>query len=159
MPEGDPRGRGVGPKSLIVAAWGPLLWVVDMEGDVASDLSVFHRVDDVQAMGSRRWAQLVSRLAAYPGVVQFRLKAEAMREQAAAEESDGAVVQAPRPVAAVAPVVAPQAPSAAPDSPGAAGAPRVLLPGPPSPMTGGKVVGSSAAELRFSDIGDMFSFG
>lgn len=153
MPEGDPRGRADGPKSLIAARIGPLMWVVGMEDDVASDLSVFHRVDDMESMGSRRWARLVPRLAAYPGVVQFRIKAEALREQ---EAESGPAVAAP-----VVPSV--QVAAAAPEpvvqAAAGSGAPPVLLPGPPSPLAGGKVVGSSQAELRFSDIGDMFSFG
>jgi hypothetical protein len=120
-----------------------LIWAVDMEGDVASDLSALHRVDNMYDMGSRRWAQLVPRLIAYPGAVQFRFKMQAQQEREREEEAAAGPVAAPvRPAAATAPAVAPG-----------------LLPGPPSPMQGGKQVGSSAAELRFSDIGDMFSFG
>ena len=129
------------------------MWVAGMEGDVASDLSVFHRVDDMEAMGSRRWARMVPRLAAYPGVVQFRLKAAALREQ---QEAEAGPVAAPVAVAAPAAV---REPVAAAVAAAGGGAPPVLLPGPPSPLQGGKVVGSSRAELSFSDIGDMFSFG
>lgn len=123
-----------------------LIWAVDMEGDVASDLSALHRIDDMYGMGSRRWAQLVPRLIAYPGAVQFRFKMQAQQEKEREQEAAG---QPQSVTAAPAAVRAPTAPSGAP----------VLLPGPPSPMQGGKQVGSSPAELRFSDIGDMFSFG
>ena len=124
-----------------------LIWAVDMEGDVASDLSALHRIDDMYGMGSRRWAQLVPRLIAYPGAVQFRFKMQAQQEKEREQEAPAA----PPGLSLV--------PAAAVQAPAAPGAPPVLLPGPPSPMQGGKQVGSSPAELRFSDIGDMFSFG
>jgi hypothetical protein len=50
---------------------------------VESDLSVFHRVDDLASLHPQRLIDLVVRLGFYPGVVQARLRAEA------AEEDDG----------------------------------------------------------------------
>lgn len=116
------------------------MWTTELEGDIASDLSVFHRVDDMYRMGSRRWALLVPRLSAYAGAVQFRL---AMQDLSAQQESPAAQ----------------PAPAAHTGGGGVAvaadGTP--LLPGPPSPLDG-KEVEASPAALRFSDIGDMFSF-
>jgi hypothetical protein len=134
---------------VIWACVKDLIWAVDMEGDVASDLSALHRIDDMYDMGSRRWAQLVPRLIAYPGAVQFRFRMQARQEEEREQDAG------PGSGAVLVPAAAVQAPA----PPGAAGGVPVLLPGPPSPMKGGKQVGSSAVELRFSDIGDMFSFG
>lgn len=104
-----------------------------MEGEIASDLSALHRVDDMYRMGSRRWAQLVPRLFAYTGAVQMKINIES----AAARQTE----TAPGP------------------TPSEAGGGVGLPEAPPSPMVGGKQIGSSQAELQFSDIGDMFSFG
>lgn len=109
------------------------MWVTEMEGDVESDLSVFHRVDDMESMGSRRWARLVPRLSAYAGAVQYRF-----------QEMDRKVQQAES------------------QSPAQPAAPQVggsgVLAGPSSPMKGGQEVNADRASLTFSDIGDMFSF-
>jgi hypothetical protein len=43
---------------------------------VESDLSVFHRIDDLTAIHPQRLIDLVVRLGFYPGVVQARLRAE-----------------------------------------------------------------------------------
>lgn len=128
---------------MILGRLRDLLWAVDMEGDVASDLSVFHRIDDMYGMGSRRWAQLAPRLIAYQGAVQLKFKTQ---HQQPAES-------APQPVA--------PAPALADGDGGGvlrAHDGTILLPGPPSPWKGGEVVDASPAALRFSDIGDMFSF-
>jgi len=122
-----------------------LAWATEMEGDVASDLSVFHRVDDMYEMGSRKWALLVPRLSAYAGVVQYRLSSW-----------DSAAQQEPVQQTSVQ-----QAPAAGTGEGGVAlvaadGTP--LLPGPPSPWDG-KVIEATPAALKFSEIGDMFSFG
>ena len=103
-----------------------------------SDLSAFHRIDDVHRMGSRRWARLVPRLFAYAGAVQMRVRMESE------QQSD------PVPVEPV-PAAGGGVPQAADGTP--------LLAGPPSPHGGGEVVEASRAALQFSDIGDMFSFG
>lgn len=132
-----------------------LLWVIELEGDVASDLSVFHRIDDMYTMGSRRWSQLVLRLIAYQGAVQLRMKMEAEKFR----KAEGA-----------APVALPAASSAPTGQAGGGGVLRAadgteLLPGPPSPwlqdQSRGKVtvVEATRGALVNSDIGDMFSFG
>lgn len=142
MHSGDPRGRVLGPKSLIVPRLYRLLWVLEFEGEVASDLSAFHRVDNMWYMGSRRWALLVPRLYAYGGAVQLRLKAYKYDETATAPTHQ---------------------PSARPTGRGGGvqlgfdGKP--MLPGPPSPMQGGEVVEATQTALALSPIGDMFSFG
>lgn len=99
---------------------------------MASDLSALHRVDNMYEMGSRRWAQLIPRLLAYPGAVQFRFKLEAQRQK----ESENA-----------APV-------------GGGGVAADTRPVPPAgPWKPDKVVPSTRTALQHSDIGDMFSFG
>lgn len=49
-----------------------LAWVLDHLDDIASDLSVFHRIDDVDAMDGPTYFRLAWRLAAYQGVMQAR---------------------------------------------------------------------------------------
>lgn len=109
--------------------------MVDAEYDVASDLSVFHRIDDMYAMGSRRWAQLVPRLPYYQGAC----RAAAMAQQA--------------------PETASVAPPVAAASEGGGVAPQAQYEAPAGPWKPDKVVESTRAALAFSDIGDMFSFG
>ena len=115
------------------------MWALELEGEVASDLSAFHRVDDMWSMGSRRWAQLVPRLYAYSGAVQMRVKAMAAEERQLEQEQPQ-----------VGGGVGVQTAVAADGTP--------LLSGPPSPLQGGIEVESTQTALRFSDIGDMFSF-
>lgn len=45
-----------------------------------SDLSVFHRIDDLEAVHPQRLIDLVVRLGFYDGVVRARLRAEAAEE-------------------------------------------------------------------------------
>lgn len=101
-------------------------------------MSVFHRVDDMSSMGSRRWSRLVPRLFAYAGAVRLRAQVMASESRSADVEHDvhaGGGGEAP----------------VAPDG-------TVLLAGPPSSMSGGQEVEATATALQFSDIGDMFSF-
>jgi hypothetical protein len=44
--------------------------------DIASDLSVFHRIDDPSTLDGPRFFRLAWRLAAYQGVMQARVTAE-----------------------------------------------------------------------------------
>lgn len=52
------------------------MWVLDHLDDIASDMSVFHRVDDIYSMTGRRFFTLANRLAAYKGVLRARIEAE-----------------------------------------------------------------------------------
>lgn len=106
--------------------------MVDIEGDVASDLSVYHRVDDMHGMGSRRWAQLVPRLPYYQGAVWVCSQAQAQ---------------------------APEAPPATREGAGGGVAPEPAFVAPAGPWKADTVVESTRAALAFSDIGDMFSWG
>lgn len=135
-----PGGRPDGPKSVVLSRLYPLLWVTEMEQEVASDLSAFHRVDDMWSMGSRRWALLVPRLYAYTGAVRARTKALMAQDEERGQDSAG--LKAP--------------PGGGGAGVAADGTP--LLPGPPSPLQGGQLVESTQTALRMSDIGDMFSF-
>ena len=49
--------------------------------DVVSDFSVFHRVDDVEALSGPRFFRLASRLVYYQGAVQARVMEQAAKEQ------------------------------------------------------------------------------
>lgn len=60
------------------------MWILDNLEDVKSDMSVFHRVDDIAAMSARSFFPRAVRLGAYDGVVQFRAK---VKNAAAAAES------------------------------------------------------------------------
>lgn len=114
------------------------MWVLALEGEVASDLSAFHRIDNMWTMGSRRWAMLVARLYAYSGAVHLRMQAILSED----EEAPTVGTDRPQGGGGVA-----RAPDGTP-----------LLPGPPSPLQGGQQIGSSQTELAMSPIGDMFSF-
>lgn len=81
------------------------MWVGDRLADVESDMSVFHRVDDIRQMPPARFFMLAHRLPAYRGV---------MREVALAQQRDRDAE--PVPVAARTAAPAPR-PSASRDSP------------------------------------------
>lgn len=66
-----------------------LAWVPGHLADIESDMSVFHRVDDIRAMPAARFFQLAYRLDAYRGV---------MRERAIAWQHEHGDEQPPRPV-------------------------------------------------------------
>lgn len=56
-----------------------------MEDEIASDLSVFHRIEDPQALPSSRYYRLAEMLPSYDGAVRRRFEvvlAEAERDQA-----------------------------------------------------------------------------
>ena len=55
---------------------GQLGWMLDYLDDIASDMSVFHRIDDVTALDGPRFFRLAWRLSAYTGVMQARVVAE-----------------------------------------------------------------------------------
>jgi hypothetical protein len=63
--------------------------VLDHLDDLESDLSAFHRVDDMDAMPARRFLVLAGRLVHYGGALQAAVKAEA-------EEAQNAPVPATR---------------------------------------------------------------
>lgn len=48
------------------------MWVTDYETDIESDLSAFHRVDDLITMDGPRYFRLAPLLTAYAGVMQAR---------------------------------------------------------------------------------------
>jgi hypothetical protein len=50
--------------------------MLDYLDDIASDLSVFHRIDDPYLLDGPRYFRLAWRLAAYQGVMQARVAAE-----------------------------------------------------------------------------------
>jgi len=76
---------------------GPYWWIVTHLDDVASDMSVFHRIRDIGAMRSTVLLRLAMRLAAYNGAVAARMAAE-RRERApkAAGRRGTRTVTAPR---------------------------------------------------------------
>lgn len=68
------------PKSLTDAA----LWLLDLTDEVASDLSVYHRIDDWESMSARRYCRLVPLLPAYGGAVAAGLRRMLQEAQPAA---------------------------------------------------------------------------
>lgn len=48
------------------------MWAVQNIEDVKSDMSVFHRVDDILTMAAASFFSRVERLGAYKGIVQMR---------------------------------------------------------------------------------------
>lgn len=53
-----------------------VMWLLDHLDDVESDLSAFHRIDDMGEMDSTRFFRFAFRLPAYGGVMQARAMAE-----------------------------------------------------------------------------------
>jgi hypothetical protein len=71
-----------------------LLWVLECLDDIASDMSVFHRVDDITVLDGATLMRLAWRLPAYQGAMHIRV------QQAQADEPDmGAPVAPPGPAA------------------------------------------------------------
>ena len=66
------------------------MWIVEeeAEADVASDLSVFHRIDDVAEIDGPRYFSLAQRLTAYSGV-----RAAVIAERRYREEHGGSGTQ------------------------------------------------------------------
>lgn len=74
----------------------------ELQDDVESDLSVFHRIEEMEAMPSPRFLRLACRLPAYAGAVAARLRVRA--ESAASvpgtvgtPQAQGEFHQGPRP--------------------------------------------------------------
>lgn len=53
-----------------------LVWIVDLLPEIDSDLSVFHRVDDPDALSSSRFIRLAEFLPHYSGAVRNRMLVE-----------------------------------------------------------------------------------
>lgn len=83
------------PKSLSDAA----LWLLDLTDEVASDLSVFHRIDDWESMSARRYCRLAPLLPAYGGAVAAGLRRLVQQEQERAQEQAAPVYRAGPPAA------------------------------------------------------------
>lgn len=60
---------------------------MDHVDDIESDLSVFHRVDDMYAMPAPQLLRFALRLPAYAGVLRARIEAEAAAEHAGGRDS------------------------------------------------------------------------
>lgn len=54
--------------------------MVEFEQDIESDLSVFHRVDDVDQLAISRYLALAPRLSAYSGALRARYSAPAAEQ-------------------------------------------------------------------------------
>lgn len=60
-----------------------IVWIIDYEEDVASDLSAFHRVDDPMTLDAARYFSLAARLTAYAGILQARVLHEREKGESA----------------------------------------------------------------------------
>lgn len=83
------------PKSLTDAA----LWLLDLTDEVASDLSVYHRIDDWESMSARRYCRLVPLLPAYGGAVAVGLRRLVQEQQDAEKAAATPVFRAGPPAA------------------------------------------------------------
>lgn len=68
------------------------MWIVEeeAEADVASDLSAFHRIDNVDEVDGPRYFSLAQRLTAYSGVRAAVLAERRYREENGGQTSQGA---------------------------------------------------------------------
>lgn len=67
-----------------------LQWIHDHLADIESDMSAFHRVDDIWSMPARKFFPFAFRLAAYQGVMQARaIEAEREAQPAPPPRSQG----------------------------------------------------------------------
>jgi hypothetical protein len=57
------------------------MWVLYYLDDIRSDMSVFHRIDDIDKMPALKFFAYADRLVAYSGAVQMRMNAEAVQER------------------------------------------------------------------------------
>lgn len=63
------------------------MWIAEHETDVASDLSVFHRIDDPAELAAPKYFELAFRLGAYAGVIAARIEAEREEERKRGDSS------------------------------------------------------------------------
>jgi hypothetical protein len=59
-----------------------LRWIIHCLDDIASDMSVFHRVDDITTLDGPTLCRLAWRLARYEGAVRARLLEEQQQQEA-----------------------------------------------------------------------------
>lgn len=59
-----------------------VLWLSDLRDDVESDLSVFHRIEEMETMPAPRFLRLACRLHAYSGAVAARWRLRESEQQA-----------------------------------------------------------------------------
>jgi hypothetical protein len=70
------------------------MWVVDHLEDLESDLSVFHRIDNLHTLDGPRFFRLALRIFAYDGVMSSRLAALDDTDTAAPGAGPGSVDEA-----------------------------------------------------------------
>jgi hypothetical protein len=84
--EGGRRGKH-GP---LLARVADLLWVIDLQPEIDSDLSVFHGIrEPMEELCSSRYFELVALLPHYDGAVRFSLVRLAEKEAAAGPPQPG----------------------------------------------------------------------
>ncbi len=60
-------------------------WLLQYLPDIESDMSAFHRIDDIYSMEAARFFRLATRLPAYKGVMRALMEAEVAAERRKAE--------------------------------------------------------------------------
>lgn len=115
---------------------GEILWVLEYLYEIESDMSRFHRVDDIYSMDSVRFFRLANRLAYYNGAVAKKVTADLQELEASPSMS----------------WVQPRMVSPSPTA-------DVVLPAEFQGRTDINVVPSSPQALALSPLGDLFSFG
>jgi hypothetical protein len=64
-----------------------LSWITPSLEDIRSDLSVFHRIDDMESMPALRFVSMVERLVHYEGVIRHGAMLAAREDQDSPEQS------------------------------------------------------------------------
>jgi hypothetical protein len=75
-----------------------ILWLSELRDDIESDLSVFHRIEDMETMASDRLIRLACRLPAYAGAVAARHRLRNAEREAAAVEATAVPTHPSRPM-------------------------------------------------------------
>ncbi|MGI8333480.1 hypothetical protein ACRYCC_26305 [Actinomadura scrupuli] len=70
----------------MIARAAQVAWVLDYLGDLESDMSAIHRIDDMYAMPGPRFFRLAARIGAYDGAVANRLAMRHLQNQEKAQE-------------------------------------------------------------------------
>jgi hypothetical protein len=70
-----------------------IAWVLDYLPDLESDMSAFHRVDDIWSMPGARFFRLAWRLPAYEGVMRARVMTERETGTVVAEQRPASATQ------------------------------------------------------------------
>lgn len=75
----------------MIARVEQVIWVLDHQADIESDMSALHRIDDPMTLPGPRYFRLANRLAFYPGVMHHLAVAAVHREHSGTAAPPGGV--------------------------------------------------------------------